>query len=160
MRRWNIDRLSTECRSTINRVSTATLTAASVDITQSKQDPSLLGQGKWLAYGDFVTNSYGESWDSSCEKLWVPVQKWVWHWKCLGLYVTRPVNLKADSKTLYYWQYTEIKIGFFYLKAQQRLKEIYIVTQMGHFYKYTCSDWLIDWSLHPAGCMPWIILCL
>ena len=24
-----------------------------------------------------VTNSYGESWDSSCEKYWVPVQK---HW--------------------------------------------------------------------------------
>ena len=24
---------------------------------------------------DFVTNSYGESWDSSCEKSWVPVQK-------------------------------------------------------------------------------------
>ena len=25
-----------------------------------------------------VTNSYGESWDSSCEKYWVPVQKqWV-----------------------------------------------------------------------------------
>ena len=27
---------------------------------------------------DFVTNSYGESWDSSCEKYWVPVQnQWV-----------------------------------------------------------------------------------
>ena len=27
---------------------------------------------------DFVTNSYGESWDSSCEKSRVPVQKqWV-----------------------------------------------------------------------------------
>ena len=24
---------------------------------------------------DFVTNSYGEFWDSSCEKSWVPVQK-------------------------------------------------------------------------------------
>ena len=23
-------------------------------------------------YSDFVTNSYGESWDSSCEKSWVP----------------------------------------------------------------------------------------
>ena len=27
-----------------------------------------------LEYGDFVTNSYGESWDSSCERSWVPVQ--------------------------------------------------------------------------------------
>ena len=27
-----------------------------------------------LKYGDFVTNSYGESWDSSCERSWVPVQ--------------------------------------------------------------------------------------
>ena len=26
---------------------------------------------------DFVRNSYGESWDSSCEKTWVPVQN---HW--------------------------------------------------------------------------------
>ena len=46
---------------------------------------------------DFVINSYGESWDSSCEKSWVPVQnqwipvkkKWVRNWKFLGLYVTR-----------------------------------------------------------------------
>ena len=26
-------------------------------------------------YSDFVTNSYGESWDSSCQKSWVPVKK-------------------------------------------------------------------------------------
>ena len=27
---------------------------------------------------DFVTNSYGESWDLSCEKSWVPFQnQWV-----------------------------------------------------------------------------------
>ena len=31
-----------------------------------------------LKYGDFVSNSYGESWDSSCERSWVPVQN---HWK-------------------------------------------------------------------------------
>ena len=24
---------------------------------------------------DFITSTYGESWDSSCEKSWVPVQK-------------------------------------------------------------------------------------
>ena len=27
-----------------------------------------------LKYSDFVTNSHGESWDSSCERSWVPVQ--------------------------------------------------------------------------------------
>ena len=31
-----------------------------------------------IPYGDFVTNSYGESLDSSCEKSWVPVwYQWV-----------------------------------------------------------------------------------
>ena len=29
-----------------------------------------------LINSDFVTNSYGESWDSVCEKSWVPV--WLW----------------------------------------------------------------------------------
>ena len=61
-----------------------------------------------------AANSYGESWDSSCEKYWVPVQKhWVpdikntqvCNWKCLGLCVTRQliwlISL-TDSKTLYY----------------------------------------------------------
>ena len=30
------------------------------------------------AHSDFVTNRYGESWDSSCEKTWVPVWN---HWE-------------------------------------------------------------------------------
>ena len=68
-----------------------------------------------------VTNSYGESWDSSCEKYWVPVQKhWVpdikntqvCNWKCLGLCVTRQliwlISL-TDSKTLYYWNTLKLK---------------------------------------------------
>ena len=42
---------------------------------------------------DYVTNSYGESWDSSCEKSWVPVHnQWVLNWKCLGLYGDRRQN--------------------------------------------------------------------
>ena len=50
---------------------------------------------------DFVTNSYGESWDSSCEKSWVQVKK------SLKLKILRPlcnqtVYQKTDSKTLYY----------------------------------------------------------
>ena len=68
---------------------------------------------------DIVTNSYGESWDSSCEKSWVPVHltnefqlvnkknkdsyTCTVNWKFLGLYVTTQLNLEpADAKTLYY----------------------------------------------------------
>ena len=29
---------------------------------------------KWMRSSDFVTNSYGESWDSFCENSWVPVK--------------------------------------------------------------------------------------
>ena len=32
---------------------------------------------KWSVTSDFVTNSYSESWDTSCEKSWVPVLN---HW--------------------------------------------------------------------------------
>ena len=48
---------------------------------------------------DFVTKSYGESWDSSCEKSWVPVKK-----KTVSplVFYNQVVNLKTDSKTLYY----------------------------------------------------------
>ena len=43
-------------------------------------------------FSDFVTNSYGESWDSSFEKSWVPFQK------CLGLYVTRQLIWRQTPK--------------------------------------------------------------
>ena len=69
-----------------------------------------------------ATNSYGESWDSSCEKYWGPVQKhWIpdkknieaCNWKCLGLCVTRQliwlISL-TDSKTLYYCS-TNLRAG-------------------------------------------------
>ena len=65
------------------------------------------------SFRDFVRSSYGESWDSSCEKSWIPVQN---HWapvqkttsstlKMFGSYVTRQLhieNLKTDSKPLYH----------------------------------------------------------
>ena len=52
---------------------------------------------------DFVTNSYGESWDSSCKKLGVPVQnQWVPKLKMFGPLCNQTVNLKTDSKTPYY----------------------------------------------------------
>ena len=38
-------------------------------------------------HSDFLTNSYGESWDSSCEKSWVPV-----HNQCI------PVKKKKTKK--------------------------------------------------------------
>ena len=58
---------------------------------------------------DFVTNNYGESWDSCCEQSWVSVQnQWV-PWKktspklkMLGPFYNQTVNLKTDPKTLYY----------------------------------------------------------
>ena len=59
---------------------------------------------------DFATSSYGESWDSSCEKSWVSVQN---HWvpvkekkssklKIFGTLCNQTVYLKTDSKALYY----------------------------------------------------------
>ena len=50
---------------------------------------------------DFVTNSYGESWDKSGEKSWVPVKKSL-KLKMLGPLCNQTVNLRTDSKTLYY----------------------------------------------------------
>ena len=47
--------------------------------------------------------------------------------EALGLYVSTVVNLKTDSKTLCYIQFTEIKIYSFCDQAQQRLKELCIV---------------------------------
>jgi len=53
---------------------------------------------------DFVTNSYGESSDSSCEKSWVPVKKRTRSpkLKMLGPLCNWIVNLETDAKTLYY----------------------------------------------------------
>ena len=62
---------------------------------------------------NFVTNSYGESWDSSCEKSWVPVhdqcvpvkkKQGVRNWKYLGFYsvCNETVNMETGAKTLYH----------------------------------------------------------
>ena len=68
-------------------------------------------KGLWIfgyLCSDFVTNSYGKSWDSSCEKSWVPVQN-----QCVSVQ-------KNESKIEIAWvftfvwnslvQFTEIKI--------------------------------------------------
>ena len=52
---------------------------------------------------DFATNNYGESWDSSFEKSWVPVKKKTSpKLKMLGPFCNQTVNLKTDPKALYY----------------------------------------------------------
>ena len=56
---------------------------------------------KLQLHSDFVTNSYGESWDSSCEQIMSPSpEPWspssennkVLNIKCVGLYVTRQIK--------------------------------------------------------------------
>ena len=114
---------------------------------------------------DFVTNSYGESWDSSCGKPWVPVQN---HWapvqKTMSSWVfcNHTVNLEADSKILYYGL---VKIYSLYRKVQQRLTEIYLVKQQpqeqpqkSHKQDIPQKHFQIDWAWHPTRCMPQIIL--
>ena len=121
---------------------------------------SFVTVGLWIpaifCHPSGLTNSYGESWDSSCEKSWVPVKT---H-ESLGLYVTTQFNPKTDSKTLYYWiQFNEIEIYSFCCQAQQRLKEICAIKQQPQntiFYKIIFR--LITWSLHPTGHMSQIIL--
>ena len=122
---------------------------------------------------DFVTNSYGESWDSSCWKSWVPLQN---HWVPVQnkmspwIFCNHTVNLRSDYKTLQvYWS----KINFFYCKAQKRLKEISIVykqpkeqpqkfTQTGYSTK-TSSDRLMVLCIHGMHttkyCASWGFLC-
>ena len=95
---------------------------------------------KWpIAWGDhitaaiaaataviLVTNSYGESRDSSCEKSWVPVQnQWVLNWKYLGLYVTRHFIWKQTPKPFskVCWNLNIVLL----FKAQKRLKQVCFV---------------------------------
>ena len=66
---------------------------------------SVLIRSGFNGSSDFVTNSFGESWDSSCEKSWVPVRNhWVAVQKTVSpwLICNHTVNLKTDSKTQYY----------------------------------------------------------
>ena len=78
---------------------------------------------------DYVTNSYGESWNSCWEKSWVPLQN---HWapvQCPGSLCNQALNLKTDSKTLYYSLRRLLRQYSFYGHAQQWLKEICFVKQ-------------------------------
>ena len=67
--------------------------------------------------------------DSQSRTIKSQFKKCVQNWKCLGLFsvCNQTVNLKADSKTLYY---SILKLKYsesFYFKAQQRLNERCIV---------------------------------
>ena len=115
-------------------------------------------------YSDFVTNSYGVSLDSSCEKPWVPVKKKKGpKWKMLGSLCNETVNLKTDSQTLYY---SILKLKYSSsIKAKRNMhhqttsiRTATEITWTGYCYKNTCSDWLIDRCLGPTRCMLWIIL--
>ena len=65
---------------------------------------------------------YGESWESCCAKSRVPVQKIMHLWVSCD----HTVNLKTDSKTLYYSS-LKLKYTPTYCKGQQKLKEISVV---------------------------------
>ena len=101
-----------------------------------------------VATSDFVTNSCGETWDSSCEKSWVPVHnQWVpvkkkvlvLDGKCLGLSVSRQSIWRQTPK-------------LFIIHSLPK-KEI---TRTG--YSTTKIFKSISHSLHPTGRIPWIIL--
>ena len=127
----------------------------------------------WNYNSDFVTDSYGESWDSSCEtsrvpvqNQWVPVKKKrVRNWKCLGLYVTRQLMWSQTPKLCItvYWNLNAVLLFSSTTKAKRnmhRYKTTTIITateitRRVYFYKYTCS---IDRSLCPTRRMPWITL--
>ena len=50
----------------------------------------------WSTSSDFVINNYGESWDSFCEKSWVPVwNQWV------------PVKKKKESEIENAWAFMQ-----------------------------------------------------
>ena len=87
---------------------------------------------------DFVTNSYGQSWDSSCKTSWVPVHnQWVpvqkkqgvINWKCFGLICNQTVNRETDAKTPYYSLLIIKRQSFYILKAQKLLKYFCIFKQ-------------------------------
>ena len=67
--------------------------------------------------------------------------------KMLGPLCNQTVNLKTDSKTLYY---SILKLKYsphFWCKAQQRLKEITHCETTAMLHKYTGYDWSIHRSI-------------
>ena len=110
----------------------------------------------------------------SCEKSWVPVQnqwvpanrKWVQNGQCLGLYVTRYINLKTHSKTLYF-SILKLKYSSSFLKPKSTKAKRNMcrqtttitateITSTGYFYKYTRSDR----SIHELFLRLWGFLCV
>ena len=101
-------------------------------------DYSLVLNGYWLNWWfcyKKINNSYGASWDSSCEKSWVtvqnqsvPVKKKSPKLKMLGPLCNQTVNLKTDSKTLYYSKMINwnLNLVLLFQGTTQRLKEICI----------------------------------
>lgn len=92
------------------------------------------------AHSDFVTNIYGESWESSCEKSLVPVQKQQKKSVSpkLNMFCNLTVNLKTDSNDLYYLslklKYTTIKALF---KACAYIFSYYVLGTCTRMFKGT-----------------------
>ena len=120
---------------------------------------------------DFVTNSYGESWDSSWEKSWVPVHnQWVPvkkntrspKLKMLGPLCNQTINLETDAKTLFY---SLLKLKYsppMYLKHKKDQNKYASLSNnhwnhMNRIFSQKIFK-LIDCSLCPLGHRPWIIL--
>ena len=119
--------------------------------------------GSPVPISDFVAYSYGESWDSSCEKSRVPVQnqwvpvkkKRVRNWKCLGHYVTRQLIWSTDSKTLYH-SILKLKYSPSILKLNKSLKNCASLNTTHNIClrNYTKG---IFWQIHM---LRWIDLCV
>ena len=92
---------------------------------------------------DFVRNSHGESWESSCEKTWVPDQN---HWdsvkkktssklKKLGSLCDQAVTESEDRLQNSLSQCTEIKMQYSYWNNKNegtKINTVHIVKQQPH----------------------------
>ena len=123
------------------------------------------GNWMWDRSSDFVTNGHGVSWDSSCQKPWVPVKKKSLKLKMLLPLCNHAVNPKTDSKTLYY-SILKLKYSPSILKHNKGEKKCVLLSKSHSNCHRNYTNWIllihmfrsINWSLRPTGRMPWIIL--
>ena len=124
----------------------------------------------YISISDFVTNSYGESWDSSCEiheSQFTTIESQFKN-KSPGSLCNHTVNLKTDSKTLYIysllkWKYTPSIVK--HNKEKKKFVSLNNSNKNSHrnhtnrtFFKNILRS--INRSLRLTECMPQIILCL
>ena len=116
-------------------------------------------------FSEIVTNSYGES-QSRTNESWL--KKSSPQLKMLRPLCSQTVNLNTDSKTLYY-SILKLKYRPSIIKHNKGLKKCALLNNSHNncHRNYTNGIFLqihmfrsIDQSLHPTGCMPWILLLL